>query len=67
MTETDLKIEGMTCQHCVMRVKKALGLLPGVTDTQVTIGTARVTYDEIRVRTDDPVRAIENVGYRVVD
>jgi len=27
---TRLKIEGMTCGHCVMAVKEALALVPGV-------------------------------------
>jgi copper chaperone len=67
VAEANLRIEGMTCDHCVMRVKKALGLLPGVTDTQVDIGTARATYDEMRLRTDDLRKAIEKVGFRVID
>jgi len=28
---TKLKIEGMTCNHCVMGVKQALEAVPGVT------------------------------------
>ena len=30
---THLKIEGMTCGHCVMGVKAALAAVPGVTGT----------------------------------
>jgi len=29
---TRLKIEGMTCNHCVMGVKAALAAVPGVAD-----------------------------------
>jgi|WetSurMetagenome_2_1015567.scaffolds.fasta_scaffold26621_4 copper chaperone CopZ len=67
MVEADLRIEGMTCDHCVMRVKKALGLLPGVTDTQVSVGAAKASYDEMRLRKDDLKRAVEKIGYKVVD
>jgi copper chaperone CopZ len=67
MVEADLRIEGMTCDHCVMRVKKALGLLPGVTDTQVSVGAAKASYDEMRLRKDDLKRAVEKLGYKIVD
>ena len=30
MTQVELKVKGMTCGHCEMRVKKALEAIPGV-------------------------------------
>jgi copper chaperone len=66
MSETSLKIEGMSCQHCVMRVKKAIGLLPGVTEAQVDIGNAKVTYDETKLKKDDLTKAVEEAGYKVI-
>ncbi len=65
MSEVTLRIEGMSCQHCVMRVKKAVGLLPGVSDSQVEIGTAIITYDDLRIRKEDLKKAVEEAGYRV--
>lgn len=65
MSEATMKIEGMTCQHCVMRVKKAVEQMPGVSRTEVAIGTARITYDESRVKEQDLEQAVEKVGYRV--
>ena len=35
MTTKTLKIQGMTCNHCVMRVAKALKAVPGVQDAKV--------------------------------
>ena len=32
MAETKVTIEGMSCQHCVMAVKKALGGVPAVSE-----------------------------------
>jgi len=32
-----LKIQGMTCNHCVMRVAKALKQVPGVQDARVDL------------------------------
>ncbi len=66
MSETSLKIDGMSCNHCVMRVKKAITLLPGVTEAQVDVGSAKVVYDETKVKKDDIRKAVEGAGYRVV-
>ena len=30
MTQVELKVKGMTCAHCEMRVRKALEAVPGV-------------------------------------
>ena len=41
-----LKVEGMTCGHCVGRVKKALDATPGVTEAKVDLdsGTAEIRF-----------------------
>lgn len=41
---TTLKVDGMTCQHCVMAVKKALESVEGVSAAEVDLdsGSARV-------------------------
>ncbi len=65
MTKTDLAIEGMSCQHCVMRVKKAVDQLAGVSQADVSIGTARISYDETKIKEKDLVEAVEKAGYKV--
>jgi len=59
-----LKVEGMTCNHCVMAVKKALAKVDGVEEV-VEVSLER---GEARVRGQaDPaqlVAAIEEEGYR---
>jgi len=37
MSETVLKIDGMTCMHCKMKVEKVLKGVPGVTGVQVDL------------------------------
>ncbi|HEX2965131.1 MAG TPA: heavy-metal-associated domain-containing protein [Syntrophorhabdaceae bacterium] len=66
MAETSVKIEGMSCQHCVMAVKKALGGVPAVIQSDVQIGSASVKYDESKISESDIQNAIENAGYKVV-
>ena len=65
MPETTMKIEGMSCQHCVMRVKKAVEALPGVSKADVAVGTASVTYDDAKVKEKDLEQAIEKAGYTI--
>jgi copper chaperone CopZ len=65
MTETTLTITGMHCGHCVMRVQKALGALPGVQVKQVEIGKAVLAYDETQTSADAIRRAVEGSGYQV--
>jgi len=36
---TTLKVDGMTCQHCVMAVKKALESVEGVSGAEVDLAT----------------------------
>jgi len=66
MAEANIKIEGMSCQHCVMAVKKALGGVPAVIESNVEIGSAFVKYDESKAKESDIHAAIEKAGYKVV-
>ncbi|HEX7040556.1 MAG TPA: heavy-metal-associated domain-containing protein [Trueperaceae bacterium] len=62
-TTTDLRIEGMSCNHCVAAVKGALERVPGVAEARVDLatGTARVvgTADAAQL-----VAAVTGEGYR---
>jgi copper chaperone len=66
MKTKDLIIEGMTCGHCIMNVKKELAKLAGVRVESVEIGKGRVQYDESLVSHRDFERAIDNAGYRLI-
>ena len=68
MATSTLKIQGMTCNHCVMRVAKALKAVPGVQDAQVDLksGNAVVTYDDAKVAPEKLSFAVVDAGYKVV-
>jgi copper ion binding protein len=68
MTTKTLKIQGMTCNHCVMRVAKALKAVPGVQDAKVDLqkAEAAVTYDDTKATTDKLSAAVVDAGYKVV-
>lgn len=65
MSEARIAIEGMSCQHCVMAVKKALGGVPGILESDVQIGSAVVKYDESKVKIEEIETKIEAAGYKV--
>lgn len=65
MTETTIGIEGMSCQHCVMRVKKAIEGLKGINKSDVEIGLVKVTFDESLIQKKEIEEAIVKAGYKI--
>ncbi len=63
MVSLSLAIGGMTCGHCVSRVSKALGVLPGVVVHSVAIGSASVSHEPAVTSSAAVVRAVEALGY----
>jgi len=61
----EYKIEGMSCGHCVMAVKKELAKL-NLAETEVEIGSAKVTFNETEVNSSEIENAISKAGYRVI-
>jgi copper chaperone len=60
-----IKIEGMSCGHCVMAVKKELSKLD-LRIKDVKIGSAEVEYDENKIHYSDLQKAIEEAGYSII-
>ncbi len=66
MAEVTVRIEGMSCQHCVMAVKKAVESVAGVLSAQVEAGKAVVSFDETKAKVTDIEQAVKNAGYKIV-
>ena len=64
--KTLIKIDGMSCQHCVMAVKKEIQKLE-IKNLEVKIGEASVEFDERILNQDDISKAIVNAGFVVVN
>ena len=45
----EFKIEGMSCNHCVMAVQKNLSKIKLI-KFEVTIGSAKVEFDENKIK-----------------
>ena len=66
MDRITMKIDGMSCGHCVASVDKALKNLDGVKVESVGIGTATVSYDPGAVSEARIAEAVADEGYPVV-
>jgi copper ion binding protein len=58
-----LKIDGMSCGHCVARVEKTLSKLDGVIVNHVEIGSADVLYDPEKTPFARIREALDDAGY----
>lgn len=58
-----LKIDGMSCQHCVHAVERTLAGVPGTRVERVELGAAWVggDYDEERLR-----EALDDAGFALL-
>ena len=62
-----IKVKGMSCQHCVMSVTKALNQLEGIKNVQVDLAKGEVRFDNTKeVASQRIEKAIEDTGYEVV-
>ena len=43
-----IKINGMSCQHCVMAVTKALSAIDGITDVKVDLEKGEAAFAEAK-------------------
>jgi copper chaperone len=63
MQHLTLKIDGMSCGHCVARVEKALSKLDGVVVNRVEVGAAEIDYDPARTPFARIREATDEAGY----
>lgn len=64
--ETTLKIEGMSCGHCALTVRKELESMKGLTVKNVKVGSAVVEFDDTQIKVDDIKSLLAKSGYDVV-
>lgn len=61
--ETRLHIEGMSCGHCIGRVRSTLQQIPGVEVLSLQLGSATVRYPEGGTTPEAIARALTSDGY----
>lgn len=63
MNKVTLRVQGMSCGHCVRAVKDALSQVEGATVEKVEIGSAVVVFDPQQTSTGALVDAVADAGY----
>jgi copper chaperone len=63
-----LKVEGMTCQHCVQTVSEKVGKMTGVEKVDVSLEQKEVTvdFDESKTQTEEIAAQIVEAGFEVI-
>lgn len=62
MEHLTIAIEGMSCDHCVRAVEKALGQ-PGVANPRVRVGAAELDYDPAQATPASLLAALAEEGF----
>jgi copper chaperone len=63
-----IRIKGMSCQHCVMAVTKALGGIEGIKEIRVDLEKGEATFAEVKpVDRKQISERIKKAGFEVVD
>ncbi len=61
-----IKVKGMSCQHCVMAVTKALNEIEGIENVTVDLERGEASFDETKPVDRDTIRKrISDAGYEV--
>jgi copper chaperone len=63
VSRTTFNIDGMTCGHCVMTVKKALEGIDGVAVESVELGKATVSYNPAFTSPAGIANTVSKTGY----
>ncbi|WP_336775225.1 copper ion binding protein [Paenibacillus sp. MMO-58] len=66
MKQATLNVNGMSCQHCVNSIEKALKEIGGSAHVDLKNNAVTVEYDENKLSLDEVKTAIEEQGYDVV-
>ena len=67
MMSSVLKVKGMSCQHCVMSVKKALNQLEGIQSVEVDLAKGEVRFENTKALAAIRIeKAITDAGYEVI-
>ena len=61
-----IKIEGMSCEHCVKSVEAALSLLKGILSVKVDLAKKEAVVEAVDVEDKEIKATIDDIGFDVV-
>ncbi len=63
----NIRIKGMSCQHCVMAVTKALSAIDGIKDVKVDLKSSQAHFEETKpVDAKIVADAVKKAGFEIV-
>jgi copper chaperone len=67
MTQESLKVEGMTCQHCVETITKAVGTIVGTNKVTVDLDKkeVQISYNEEETNLKEISDKIVKIGFEL--
>ena len=67
MTESTLRVRGMTCSSCVASVESVVSKVPGVESVRVNLALekASITWSSDKIDLDEVTNAVEKKGFQV--
>lgn len=68
MGKNSIQVEGMSCEHCVKAITRAVEALPGIREVAVDLeaGTVAVEHDSVQSPLEKIMFEIEEQGYDVM-
>lgn len=68
MAKDIIHVDGMSCEHCVNAITKAVSALPGVSGVDVNLsgGTVTADYDSTQITLEIIKAEIEEQGYDII-
>ena len=64
METVNLSIKGLCCGGCAAKVTTALKSLPGTKVEEVTVGSARVSFDPQKTSSHALIAAVDHLGFK---
>jgi copper chaperone len=68
MEKVVLNVDGMSCEHCVKAITKAVSALPGISNVSVDLKakTVSIEHDPVLSSLDKIKLEIEDQGYDII-
>lgn len=65
--EKTISIEGMSCDHCKLRIEQALKKIKGITDAKVSLAQKNATITMTKdISKEELQQVIKDLGYHVI-
>ncbi len=61
----DLKVEGMSCGHCVRALQDELTKLGGLQIENISVGEAKVRFDPAKITREMLANAVTEAGFEL--